>query len=140
MNFFDTSVLAAAFLASNAFHVESASRIADLSRENAVCSSHTFAELYVTLTRQPPAQRVQPTAAALIVERVAKRVKAISLTPQEYVEIIGTVGSQGLSGAVLYDALLIGCARKADAERIYTLNAGHFRLVARDLAPRVMTP
>jgi predicted nucleic acid-binding protein len=45
-----------------------------------------------------------------------------------------------LSGGIIYDALLMSCARKADAERIYTWNERHFRLVAPDLADRIVTP
>ena len=31
--------------------------------------------------------------------------------------------------AMIYDALIVACARKAKASRIYTLNPRHFRLV-----------
>jgi hypothetical protein len=35
---------------------------------------------------------------------------------------------------------LLACARKIQAERIYTWNARHFQMVAPDLAGRIMTP
>jgi predicted nucleic acid-binding protein len=140
MNFFDTSVFVAAFLEAHPFHAESARCIANIGRENAVCASHTLAEIYVTLTRQQPPQKVPPKIAASIVETLAKRVKPVSLNAQEYVEVIQSAASHGLSGAILYDALLLGCARKSGAKKIYTLNPGHFRLVARDLASRVVQP
>lgn len=140
MNFFDTSVFVAAFLEAHPFHVESAKSIANIHRDNAACSTHTLAELYVTLTRQQPPQRVPPKIAASIVEALAKRVKPVSLTAQEYIEAIQSAASHGLSGAILYDALLLGCARKSAAKKIYTLNPGHFRLVARDLASRITEP
>jgi predicted nucleic acid-binding protein len=45
-----------------------------------------------------------------------------------------------LSGGIIYDALLIACARKIDAERIYTWNVRHFQMVAPDLAERIVEP
>jgi predicted nucleic acid-binding protein len=140
MNFFDTSIFVAAFLEAHPFHTKSAKSIVNISKENAVCSAHTLAELYVTLTRQRPPQKVAPNIAASIVEMLAWRIKPVSLTAQEYVEIIQSVASNGLSGAILYDALLLGCARKSGAKKIYTLNPSHFRLVAKDLASRVVQP
>lgn len=140
MNFFDTSVLVAAFLEAHPFHRECTKCVASISKENAFCSTHTLAELYVTLTRQPPPQRVPPKIAATIVEMLTKRIKLVTLTPQEYIEVIQSVALSGLSGAVLYDALLLGCARKSGARKIYTLNTSHFRLVARDLASRIVEP
>jgi predicted nucleic acid-binding protein len=41
---------------------------------------------------------------------------------------------------MIYDALLLACARKAAAERIYTWNERHFKLVAPDLAERIVAP
>jgi predicted nucleic acid-binding protein len=46
----------------------------------------------------------------------------------------------GLAGGIVFDALLLACARKVDAERIYTWNVRHFRMVAPDLAERIVTP
>ena len=43
-------------------------------------------------------------------------------------------------GGQIYDALLLDCARKFEADRIYTLNLRHFRRLAPDLAPRVVAP
>jgi predicted nucleic acid-binding protein len=47
---------------------------------------------------------------------------------------------RGMSGAVIYDALILACARKVRAERIYTWNLRHFRAVAPDLAAKIVTP
>jgi hypothetical protein len=45
-----------------------------------------------------------------------------------------------LPGGIIYDALLMACARKVNSERIYTWNEKHFRMVAPDLADRIVTP
>jgi predicted nucleic acid-binding protein len=41
---------------------------------------------------------------------------------------------------MIYDALLLACARKANADRIYTWNLRHFRALAPDLAERIVAP
>jgi predicted nucleic acid-binding protein len=64
----------------------------------------------------------------------------ISLDSDEYLEAIDAMSRRGLSGAVVYDALILACARKARAERIYTWNLRHFRMVAPDLAAKIVTP
>ncbi len=64
----------------------------------------------------------------------------VSLTPTEYLAAIQGLGKLGHSGGMVYDALLLACARKAKASRIYTLNQKHFRLVAPDLATRIHEP
>jgi predicted nucleic acid-binding protein len=48
--------------------------------------------------------------------------------------------SHGLVGAIIYDALLIACARKAEAKWIFTNNHKHFRRIAPDLASRIIEP
>jgi predicted nucleic acid-binding protein len=45
-----------------------------------------------------------------------------------------------LTGGIIYDCLLLACARKAQAERICTWNVRHFRSIAPDLAERIVTP
>ncbi len=38
--------------------------------------------------------------------------------------------AEGHTGAMIYDALILACARKAKANRIYTLDSKHFRRIA----------
>jgi hypothetical protein len=45
-----------------------------------------------------------------------------------------------LLGGIIYDALLLASARKVSADRIYTWNLGHFRMIAPDLAARIVEP
>jgi len=55
-------------------------------------------------------------------------------------ETLRRTANLGRSGGMIYDALLLACARKVQAERIYTWNVKHFQTVAPDLADRIMTP
>ena len=81
-----------------------------------------------------------PSDAATLVAHTSKRLTVVSLTPTEYLAAIQGLATLGHSGAMIYDALLLACARKAKANRIYTLNQKHFRLVAPDLASRIHEP
>jgi predicted nucleic acid-binding protein len=46
----------------------------------------------------------------------------------------------GVFGGIVYDALLIECARAVRADRIYTFNRSRFLQLAPDLDDRIMTP
>jgi predicted nucleic acid-binding protein len=73
-------------------------------------------------------------------ERMQQRTTVISLGGREYFETIDAMSRRGMGGAVIYDALILACARKVRAERIYTWNLRHFRAVAPELAAKIVTP
>jgi predicted nucleic acid-binding protein len=104
------------------------------------CGAHSLAEVYATLTRLPGEARAHPQAAMHIVERMRRRATVISLDPDEYLLAIESISGRGMTGAVVYDALLLACARKAKADRIYTWNLRHLHAIAPDLADRILTP
>jgi len=83
---------------------------------------------------------MSPVDAANVVAHTAQRFKTISLTESEYVQVVEGLARLGHSGGMIYDALILACARKSKATRIYTLNPRHFRLVAPDLAARIVEP
>jgi len=64
----------------------------------------------------------------------------VSLDADESVAVIRELAGRGLSGGIVHDGLILRCARKADARKIYTLNAKHFKLAAPDLAERILEP
>jgi predicted nucleic acid-binding protein len=76
----------------------------------------------------------------LLLDGFRAKLKFVALTADEVHETAGRVSRLGLAGGVIYDALLLACARKVDAERIYTWNVRHFQMVAPDLAGRIVTP
>jgi predicted nucleic acid-binding protein len=83
---------------------------------------------------------MSPAIAMQIVRHTSERFKVVTLTPSEYLTTIESLTKLGQSGGITYDALLVACARKVDASQIYTLNTKHFRLVAPDLADRILEP
>lgn len=137
--FFDTNILVAATIPNHVHHQASSDRLAQLRHGRGACASHSLAETYTTLTR-PNRYNLPPSDAARIVERIADTYKIVSLTPADYVRTIDASALAGLAGPIIYDALLMACARKIHALAIYTHNVKHFRRVAPDLASRIREP
>jgi predicted nucleic acid-binding protein len=74
------------------------------------------------------------------VTSMTRHITAVALDTNDYLEAIHSTSRRGLSGGIIHDALLLACARKARAERIYTWNLRHFRAIAPDLAERIVAP
>jgi predicted nucleic acid-binding protein len=138
--FLDTSVLFAVAQVSHQHHKASLELWNGCTRKETAISAHTLAELYNTLTGMPPALRLRPRDAMLAIETFLKRLTPIALTPDETVAALKRTSELGLTGGIIYDALLLECARKCEAEQIYTWNLRHFRAVAPDLAERIVSP
>ena len=66
--------------------------------------------------------------------------KVVALDEDEYFEVVRESAKAGRMGGAIFDALLVACARKAKAKTIYTWNVRHFRLIAPDLAGRILEP
>ena len=140
MIFVDTSVIVAASTPSDHRHEACIDVLAIADLRGGACATHTLAELYSILTGRPGQLRMPPADAVKIVAHTSKRLTVVGLTPAEYLAAIQGLATLGHSGGMVYDALLLTCARKAKANRIYTLNQKHFRLAAPDLATRILEP
>jgi predicted nucleic acid-binding protein len=138
--FLDTSVLVASFLSDHVHHQASLQVFAPATPKEAACSLHTLAEVFAVLSSLPVKPQIAPEQAALFVDEANKRLKAVSLSAEEYYETIRAAAEQGITGGRIYDALLLQCARKCKAETIYTWNLKHFQAIAPDLAKRTRTP
>jgi predicted nucleic acid-binding protein len=92
---------------------------------------HSIAEVYAALTRLPVQPRIHPVEATRIVtENILAHFEVVSIGKEDYLEALNTMGSGGWIGAKIYDALLLRCAARCAAERIYTFNLGDFRQLA----------
>jgi predicted nucleic acid-binding protein len=96
--------------------------------------------VYAVLSRFPGGKRQRPAFAGRLVEQIAERMTVVPLTVDEYSQTIRKAAQSLLAGGNVFDALLLACARKVGAEQIYTWNVRHFRMVAPDLAGRIVTP
>ncbi|HEV2169526.1 MAG TPA: PIN domain-containing protein, partial [Candidatus Binatus sp.] len=104
-------------------------------------SVHSIAETYAALTRLPVPPRIHPMEAArMIADTIARHFQMVPITRKDYLEALRTVASGGWSGAKIYDALIVGCASRCDAERIYTFNLSDFQHLAPNLRDRICAP
>ena len=108
-------------------------------RETAV-NTHSLVELYNVLTSMPRGFRLSPRNAAAAIDVFLSRVTPISLSADEYKTTIRVASALGVAGGSVYDALHVACARKVNAEYIYTWNLRDFQRVAPDLAGRIIRP
>jgi predicted nucleic acid-binding protein len=138
--FFDTSVLIAACNAEQPGNAESLRLLASAARETSACGAHTLAEVYAVLSRLPGGRRRRPELAGQLISQITDRVTVVPLTAEEYQDTIRSASLSGVAGGTIYDALMLACARKISADRIYTWNVRHFQMVAPDLAERIAEP
>jgi len=138
--FFDSSVLIAALWEGHVHHQPSFRRFESAAVRRSSCAVHTLAEVYAVMTALPLKPVIPPEQGLLFVEELRSRLTTISLTVDEYHATIRGASDRGLVGGRIYDALLLRCAEKANAEVIYTWNLKHFRSLAPHLAARIETP
>ncbi len=138
--FFDTSVLVPVFYGNHIHHQASISLFIQFDKLTGCCGAHSLAEVYATLTRMPGKHRISADQAMLFIGSVRERLSIIALTGNEYADALQTAATRDIVGGGIYDALLAYCARKAQAEVIYTWNTRHYSLCAHEVVQRIQTP
>ena len=140
---FDTSLLVAAMISVHPHHERSLPWLVRAKAgefEWGVCS-HTLAELYAVLSNLPVSPRIDAMMARrMTYENVKSGAKMIALTPADYVLVIGALSELGLTGGIVYDALILRAARKMKADRLMTLNPRDFQRLSRAGGPEIVTP
>lgn len=138
--FFDTSVLVAAFWRGHPQHEASLDLVSAASRARSACGLHSLAEVYATMTALPVKNGIPPDQAVLFAQEMRERMTLVALDPEEYYATILAASERGLASGRIYDALLLRCAAKVEAEVIYTWNLKHFRAIDPARAERIRTP
>ena len=93
----------------------------------AICSTHTIAECYATLTALPLGRRIQPTEATrLIEENFLRHLEVVPLSAADYKAAVARVTELDLRSGAVYDALHARCAERCDCDRIITYNIADF--------------
>jgi predicted nucleic acid-binding protein len=131
--FFDTSVLVAASETSHPHHTQAWPALHRVAAGEDVgfISVHSLAETYAALTRLPVRPRIHPSEAArLVTDNIVRHFQFTPAGQDEYLQALAWVRDGGLSGAKIYDALLLACAAQCPVQRIYTFNLSDFRLLA----------
>ena len=139
-DFFDTSVLVAAFWGGHIHHPASVRLFAAATKKQSACSMHTLAEVYAAMTALPIKPMLPPEQVLLFVQEVRDRLTLVSLDESEYFEAIQQTAAAGFTSGRVYDALLLRCAAKVKAQTIYTWNLKHFQAIAPKQVPRIRTP
>lgn len=142
--FLDTSVIVAASESSHPHHALALPvlrRVAN-DQDQGFIGAHSIAETYAALTRLPVQPRIHPSEAGRIIrENILKHFKLVAAGEAEYLQALTAVQDAGWPGAKIYDALLLACAARSGAERIYTFNLGDFRGLAQaELQARICSP
>ena len=132
--------MVAAFWGDHPLHATSLRVFVEANRQTSACGIHSLAEVYAVMTALPARPPLAPEQAVLLVEQVSQRLAIVALDEAEYRNAIRDLADRGLGGGRVYDALLLACARKSQAESIYTWDEKHFRQIAPDLAGRIRTP
>lgn len=125
--FFDTSALLPTFLEDHEHHEASLRAFLIADKDHSCCAAHTLAEIYTVATRLPGKHRLSGEQALLFLEEIIERLSIITLTGEEYFQVMKKAASSGIPGGIIYDALLLRCALKSAAETICTWNVKHFQ-------------
>jgi predicted nucleic acid-binding protein len=140
MIFFDTSAIIPVFADMHVHSVPSTAAFHSVPAASRACSQHSLAEIFNTLTRPASQERATPSQAGEFLAYLRGQLKIVELAPKDYFTAIDALIRMNHSGPLIYDALLLQCARKVNAETIYTWNDKHFKQLAPDLASRIRTP
>jgi predicted nucleic acid-binding protein len=139
IEFFDTTVLVAVMVEDESRHEACAEALE--AADNGYAAMHSIAECYATLTSgRLGVQLSAVDAGRLIRHNFHERLSLISLSAVEYFKLLDQAGPAGARGGAIYDLMLLACARKAKAGKIYTLNIRHFTALAPDLAAQIAAP
>ncbi len=140
---FDTSVLVAAIVEPHPLH---AFAFPWLKRARAkefdmLIAGHTLAELYAVLTTLPISPKITPGIAGhLIHSDVETLAKMVSLSPSEYSSVVKRMVDLGLSGGVIYDAIIAKAAKKSGVDHVLTFNIDDFKRVWPEGSDRLIAP
>ena len=138
--FFDTSVLVAAFWRGHRDHESSLKLVAAANNKKSACALHTLAEVYATMTSLPVKDVIPPDQALLFVHEIRDRFTVVTLNEDQYLRTIEQAAEHGFTSGRIYDALLLRCAAKVKAEVIYTWNLKHFQSIDPKQADKIQTP
>lgn len=138
--FLDTSVLVAVFYGDHVHHEASLDVFTRFTKKEASCAAHSLFEVYSVLTRMSGKHRINSEQAMLFIDNIRERLTIVGLTADEYAKTLGAFAESGVVGGAIYDALLAGCALKAQAKTLFTWNIRHFAQLGPKVAPLLQMP
>ena len=96
---------------------------------------------YPNLTTLPIHPKISPRVALqLIQQNVLSVCEIIALSDEDYEAVIIHLSEANISGGVIYDALILYAALKAEVEQVITLNEKDFRRIYPELEDKISSP
>lgn len=139
----DTSVLVAAMVEAHPAHEQGwawLKRVTD-GTDKGLVAAHSLAELYAILTTLPVHPPISPSEAKqLIQHNVVGKLEIVSLSEQDYIQVVEHLAALGIVGGATYDALILCAAVNANVDLVITLNKRDFQRVYPNFADRIVTP
>ena len=126
IDFLDTSVLVAVFLADHQHHAASMNLFSQIELGQAFCAAHSLVETYSTLTRLPAPHRATAEEADLFLDVVCERLQSVSLDAAEQRAALRDATASGIVGGAVYDFMNASCALKVRADALFAWNLKHY--------------
>ena len=141
--FVDSSVLVAGCVMAHPHFNRAFSVMRDAAGDKltAMICAHSLVEVFSALTSIPVKPRITPgQAREMIRHNIEQHFSIIQPSRTVYRRAMDRCVARGQSGGVVYDALLLECARSRKFDRLYTFNLGHFTRLAPELADKITAP
>jgi predicted nucleic acid-binding protein len=137
----DTTVLFAASDSGHRHHRPSLDLVAKARPSTSFVAAHSLAELYATLSSVPSPRMRRLDRVMEAVEQAIRQFTPIALNVDDYMWVLRHVTEAEARSGQIYDALILKCAERAGAEKVYTWNLSHFQRVAWPaMGGRIRTP
>lgn len=140
MIFFDSSAVVPIFFIRHVHHLPSWDLYENSDPATRCLSAHSLAEIFNSSTRPSGGVNASTARAQQVLQVIKREFLVVNLKSEDYMAAVDMLVSRNLGGPLIYDALLLQCARKVNAQTIYTWNVRHFQRLAPDLAERIRTP
>ena len=142
--YLDTNILVAASVEDHRHHVPSFDLVKAVKNGalRGCISTHGLAEYYSVITRAPFVPRVSSAEAGRFLDdNVLPYFELIALSAGDYKAVLRSCSKAGLIGGLVFDALHLRCAEKAECDRVYTFHVKDFRALApAGLADKIAAP
>lgn len=140
---FDTSVLIAALVEAHPAHQRALPYFQRVKNgiDRGFISAHSLAELYSILTTLPIKPHISTlTAKKLIRSNILENFQILELSESDYEAIVNHLAESGLSGGIIYDALILYAVFKIDIDEVLTLNMKDFQRIYPELNEKIHVP
>ena len=123
----DSNVVIAALLSWHQHHEQALRALQEALNNSAVVPVHVILESFSVLTRLPSPHRLSAQdAGRLLVNTFRGHAKMIGFGPSDLWQLVDLLVERDVSGGTTYDGVILQCARRAGADRLYTFNIRHF--------------